>query len=567
MKAFISTNLTAATSISARSNHWWPLMRIPQLGRAVSYVFVCAVLVACTPSLKNLPKETEIELPNEWQGASKSEEVEETEEIVVEEPEPEPEPEPKPINNAWLGSFEDPRLNNYVQAALINNPDLWASATQLKSALEEVRVSGSALWPTIAASLNTNRIENDTGAVTAGVAAGGGATFTDSAVGANNVSTITTEIRTISATLNISWEADIWGKLTQRKRADVYNAQAQAELFKAAELSLVAGVSRAWYNLVTTKLQLDVADKRLASFVRTAAVIDENYQRGLRSALDVYLSRSDVEVQKAQRADSEFDYLQAQRTLKTLLGEYPEAQMQVDSELPELNASVAAGLPAQLLTRRPDIKASQLRYKATRARAAAAQRDLYPSLTFNGSIGDSRETFAELFDADNMILTLASGLVAPIFASGALRSRRDQAGYQAESAYANLVSTALTAFEEVENALSQEALLIEQREAITKAVDFAQGGLDLALDQYKSGIADYTTVLESQRRLFDSLRNQLNIKNALVQNRISLHLALGGSFTTSVADEKTKDRLPEIPPSEEDLEKVETLKAVEKTAS
>ena len=514
-----------------------------------------AALSACTPSLTNLPKEPEIKVPEQWQGKTE----EESEEAVVVEPEPEPEPEiitpepePEPVNNAWLNSFADTSLNEYVQTALTNNPDLWASASQLKTALEQVRISGSALWPSIAASLNTNAIDNDTGAVTTGIASGGGATFTDNSIGANNISTITTEIRTISATLNVSWEADIWGKLTQRKRADAFNAQAQAELFKAAELSLVAGVSRAWYNLVTTKLQLELAEQRLGSFERTAALIDENYQRGLRSALDVYLSRSDVQSQVAERADSEFDHLQAQRALKTLLGEYPEIGLPIDATLPELEPSVAAGLPAELLTRRPDIKASQLQYKATRASAAAAQRDLYPSLTFNGSIGDSRETFSELFDADNMILTLASGLVAPIFASGSLKSRADQAGYQSEAAFANLVSTALTAFEEVENALSQEALLIEQRDAIAEAVGFAQSGLDLALDRYQSGIETYTTVLEAQRRLYDSLSNQINVKNALVQNRIGIHLALGGSFTKPV-EEEVKDRLPDIPPEEQAL--------------
>ena len=525
-----------------------------QLGRMALCLLIFAFISACTPSLKNLPKKPEIVVPPVFGGKTE----EKPEEVVVVEPEPEPEeivpePEPEPVNNSWLDSFSDTRLNEHVQTALNNNPDLWASASQLKNALEQVRISGSALWPSIAASLNTNAIDNDTGAVTTGVASGGGATFTDDSIGANNVSTITTEIRTISATLNVSWEADIWGKLTQRKRADVYNAQAQAELFKAAELSLVANVSRAWYNLITTELQLDLAEQRLSSFERTAALIDENYQRGLRSALDVYLSRSDVQAQKAARADSEFDLVQAQRALKTLVGEYPEAVLRIDAPLPELEPSVAAGLPAELLTRRPDIKASQLQYKASRATAAAAERDLYPSLTFNGSIGDSRETFSELFDADNMILTLASGLVAPVFASGALRSRRDQAGYQSEAAFANLVSTALTAFEEVENALSQETLLIQQRDAIAEGVGFAQSGLDLALDRYQSGIENYTTVLEAQRRLYDSLRNQLNIKNALVQNRISIHLALGGSFTEPAEGEVVRDRLPDVPPEETTL--------------
>ncbi|MFT6407513.1 MAG: NodT family efflux transporter outer membrane factor (OMF) lipoprotein, partial [Arenicella sp.] len=433
----------------------------------------------------------------------------------------------KPVIGGWLNSLDDPALNTHVQKALINNPDLLGSAAQLKNAIEQVTITGSSLWPQLRLDSSISNRESSAAAASGG---------------ASQDSNSTTEIRSIGSTLNIQWEADIWRKLSQRRKAAALGAKAQGELYKAAELSLVANVSRAWYNLATNKLQLDLAQKRLDSFQNTANLIDENYQRGLRSALDVYLSRTDVQLQISALADSRFNYIQALRALKTLLGEYPDASLELNVNLPELNNSVPTGLPAELLTRRPDVRASQLQYQAQIANAKAAHRDRFPSLTFNGSIGESRDTFNSIFDSDNSIRSLIGSLTQPIFAAGALKSQEMRAYNDAEIAYASLVRTTLTAFEEVENSLTRETVLLEQHTAIKEAVKLAQGGLNLALDRYQSGIENYTTVLQSQRSLFDSLRNELNLRNALLQNRIGIHLALGGDFATR--EDRAADNIP-----------------------
>ena len=480
------------------------------------------LLSACANKINDLPKQAELEIPQQWQNAPVPEvSVEEQSQELPSETKIAP--EPALIEKNWLDSFDDPELQEYVTLALKNNPNLLDSAAQLRNAIRQVSISGSSLWPTI--QLNLNGREN---LQFFGSGDGGALTLTTA--------------RTVSETIDINWEADIWGKLTQRKKAAALSATAQAELFKAAELSLVANLSRAWYDLVTNKLQLELAQRRLESFENTAKLIDENYQRGLRSALDVYLSRTDVQSQISAQADARFNYIQSLRSFKTLLGEYPSADMEFQAELPVLENNVSIGLPAELLTRRPDIRASQLQYEASIANARAAQRDLYPSLNFSGSIGDARNEFNSII-TDSPIETMVAGLVAPVFAAGALRAARDQAYYQAESAYANLLSTALTAFEEVENSLSREETLNQQHTAIKEAVKLAEGGLNLALDQYQSGIETYTTVLQSQRSLFNSLENELNIRNALLQNRIGLHLALGGDFRS------VEDREDYEPPS------------------
>lgn len=473
------------------------------------------VLSACSTQIKQLPSSDEVAAPKKWEAP-----------YIVNKQMPadrKPTTAPqlansKPVENGWLNSFADDELKKYVGIALQNNPDILGSAANLKSAIERVTVDGANLWPSSSISANKTKRETEQEGVK-------------------------TDIKTVSAALDIRWEADVWGKLTQRKKASALGARAQGELFKAAELSLVANVSRAWFNLVTNKLQLELAHKRLDSFERTSGLIEENYRRGLRSALDVYLSRTDVELQKSSLADSQFNYIQSLRVFKTLLGDYPDSNLEFEAKLPLVNLSIPTGLPAHLLTRRPDVKASKYQYESQIALAKAAHRDRFPSLTFSGSIGDSRDRFENLFKNDNMVMTLIGGVAQPIFQAGALKARAQGQIHQAEASYASFVKTTLNAFLEVEDALSRETSLKQQHMAIKKAVKFAQGGLDLALDRYQSGIENYTTVLQSQRRLFDSMRNEINLRNALLQNRIAIHLALGGDFS----DEDDRNPLENLP--------------------
>ncbi len=466
------------------------------------------ILAGCSTRVQQLPEAPQINLPESYEQSVDA--------IIQEDDNTLTEPvKTKSVQNGWVNSFGDEDLTRHVRKALNNNPDLWSSASQLRNAIEQVTITGSQLWPSL--NINSRLSDQETGSASAsgGAIQGGG----------------TTEIRSIGSTLDISWEADIWRKLSERKKAAALGAQAQAELFKAAELSLVANVSRAWFNVITNKLQMDLARRRLESFERTASLIEENYERGLRSALDVYRSRTDVQVQRSSLADAKFNYLSSLRAFKVLLGEYPETSLAFNAKLPELSESVGTGLPAELLIRRPDVKASQLRYEASIANAKAAHRDRFPALTFTGTLGETRERINGVFNGDNMIERFVLNLTTPVFAAGSLKSREDQAYNDAENAYAGLVKTALTAFEEVENTLSRETLLKQQYAATQEAVKLAEGGLNLALDRYQSGIENYNTVLDSQRSLFNSMSNEINIRNALLQNRIGIHLALGGSFT------------------------------------
>ena len=185
-----------------------------QLRNALFLAFL--LLGGCAGKIKELPESAEVEVPGQWQ-------IQIRERGTSEEQDDAPQTELVEVEPGWLVSFADEDLRKYVQIALDSNPDLLNSAAQLRSAIEQVTINGSSLWPNIRADLSRNEVDNKTDGVT-------------------------TEIRTVSGTLDVSWEADVWGKLSQRKKIAAFTAQSQAELFKAAELSLVANVSRAWFQ-------------------------------------------------------------------------------------------------------------------------------------------------------------------------------------------------------------------------------------------------------------------------------------------------------------------------------
>jgi len=417
----------------------------------------------------------------------------------------------QPFNNSgWLLTLNDERLEQYVQTALNNNPDLRASAASLQASIQNAKASGANLWPQLDARLNRNRsqIENP-----------------------NDASATPIYSTSYTGSYNISWEIDIWGKLNASKKAAVLDAEVQKANYAAAELALVANVARAWFNLNALQLRLDIANSRLKSQQSTLAVIEDNYKSGLNSALEVYLNRTDLASQQAAIVDLQDSLEQAIRSFKQLLGEYPSSQMSFDSKLPSLDKNVPAGLPSELLKRRPDVIASLRQWQASKLNAKAASRARLPSFSLTASYGASSEEL-KFLDQKQLLWNLVNNLSLPLFQGGRLAAQAKQAKFLKDASFENYLSTLLNSFTEVENSLSSEQALQKRFAAIKDAAYYSESGYQLALEQYQSGLVNYTTLLESQRRWFDAQSNLVNLKNNLLQNRIALYLALGGDFAT-----------------------------------
>jgi len=417
------------------------------------------------------------------------------------------------ISLGWLSQFNDSTLNQHVRTALQNNFNLQVNAEQLAAAIASAKAVNSNLYPDVDLGIQRNRQK----------------TFTIDSEGL-----VTPEYSTqYRSDLNLSWEIDLWGKLSNRSRAAYLDSQTQAALYESARLSLAASVAQAWFNSIEAINLLSLAEQQLDSLSEALDVVDNNYQAGLNSAVDVFSARSDLENQKSVVAQAKQNYEQIKRGFNLLLGVYPSAELEIEQpNLPEQFSVIPAGLPSELLLRRPDISAARINWLAQNYTQQAANKDRYPSFNLTANLGETSDRLSNLIDSDDLLWSLITGISQPIFNAGRLKALEENAAAQTRQALAEYANTLLTAFSEVENALAAEKYLLTRYQTTKQAAELAKSAYQLALEQYQSGLAEYVTVLTTQRQFFAADSNQISLYNDLIQNRIDLHLALGGNFFT-----------------------------------
>ena len=414
-----------------------------------------------------------------------------------------------PAGTGWLTDFNDNTLNALVHEALTNNPDLRVTAAKLKAAEAGLGVAAADRLPTLSARAAASRVKRNR---TSGF----------------QITSSRTERYTPSLELN--WELDVWNRLQETQRAAHRDTQQAAANLQAARLSLAANTAKGWFDVAETELQVQLARQSHASYTNNLAVLEEGLQRGLTKALDVRLMRTSVRNAENTLQLRLRERDAARRALEVLLGRYPKSEIALSAGLPTLTNAVPAGLPAQLIERRPDIRAAQLGYLAAHHRVNAAEKDRLPKISLSASAGTSSQELQDVLDVNNNIWNLAANLTQPIFDAGKLRYQAERNRALREQARYQYVQTTLQAFAEVETALGAETYLTRQESALRASANEANEAQTLAQDDYLAGLTDIVTVLESQRRVFDARRSLLEIQNLRLQNRIDLYLAIGGEF-------------------------------------
>lgn len=404
-------------------------------------------------------------------------------------------------NTEWYKDFNDVILNDYITAALRNNRNLRAEATRLAAVIESVNSTKSQRRPTVDGVLTQNYALPN----------GGSGDFT------------------YNTSVNLSWELDVWSSLSDQNKSAALSAEASAANYRAAQLSLVANIASRWYDINADQLLLNISEKRLENQKNSLSIIEEQFKSGQGAAMDIFLNRSEVAEQGATIVSARNALEQSIRSFKRLLGVYPDIQLDFNAVLPELDASVPAGLPSDLLKRRPDVLASLKQWQVSILDAGIADKARYPSFALTASYGASSDELLQI-NASDLVFNLVNNLTLPLFRGGRLKSQLQQAELEAEANYHNYIDVLLTSFEEVESALGAENYLKEQLAFSEQALSFAQSAYELAFEQYQSGLIRYSNLLDFERTWFNAQSNVVALKNARLQNRINLHLALGGHF-------------------------------------
>jgi len=414
-------------------------------------------------------------------------------------------PETAKEPTAWLDSFADPQLEALVAEALQENLNLQLLAARINAARARATIAGAELSPN--ADLQFSAARRQT-------ASGGSSAIS------NN----------FALQGSLSWEVDLWNRLGYGKQAAITELGASQADRQAAQFSLAATVARNWFRLNEALRQLQLAVATEDSYRQTLQVIEQQYRSGLNSALDLRLARASLANAQSINADRQRQLDLQRRELETLLGRYPSGNLAISGQLPQLTRAVPVGLPSTLLQRRPDLQAAALRLTASYQRAAAVDLNRLPIFKLTAAAGTASEKLYQLLDWDYLLWSLAGSVVQPLLDGGRRSAEQNLAASQVEELLADYADSALNAYREVETTLAAESYLHQQQTALQTSVSEALEAQALAEQRYRQGLEGIITLQETQRRAFTAQIALLTTSRQRLENRINLHLALGGPF-------------------------------------
>ncbi len=405
----------------------------------------------------------------------------------------------------WWNLFDDPVLDTLIKKALENNKNLLATAQNIEATRIQLAIQKTELWPQFNYS---------------GVAGKGNFRGFKMPETTNNFSIVG----------QASWEIDFWGKL--RRMNEVAKAQYLASEYglNALRLSLISTVASTYFQVMEFNAKEDIAKSTYAIRDSSYLILQQRFDAGIIPAIDVNHSR----IQKAIAATAIPVYrrnaVQAQNLLNVLIGENPQF-LEFDNILNELTdiPEIPAGLPSDILNRRPDIMMAEQELIAQNAMIGAAKAARLPSISLTGMFGLASTDLSNIVSGDPA-WSIGGSILGPIFNWGKNTNRIKAEKARTEAAILKYENVVLNALREVEDALISIETLKKEEEAIQEHVEAALEASKLSEERYDKGIASYIEFLESQRQAFDAQMSLTGNKQDLLEAYIKLYQALGGGW-------------------------------------
>ena len=423
-----------------------------------------------------------------------------------------PSPQNAPVWPAldWWTNFRDPQLRVLIQTAQDNNLDIAQAAARLRQADARARQAGAALLPTLGLNGSVNSLYGQTG--------GTSAHETDYSLG-----------------LGASYELDFWGK--NRDAADSAKAAraASAADRQTVGLTVAGSVADSYFQLLSLRQRIGVAQANLNSSQDRLNVVQRRVAAGYAASADLLQERANMAATQALLPQLQQQELETRDALAILLGRPPEGFAVSGDGLGDLAAPlVAPGLPASLLTRRPDLAAAEANLAAAHADLAAARVAFLPSLTLNASAGLQYPALAAAVDTlpgAGLGLGLGAALMQTIFDGGKITAKTDEAKAREEELLAAYRAAVLNAYADVENALGNLGHLAAQETALRDQVAQSEKVLGAAQRKYNAGYSDFLTVTDAERNLYTARDQLSDVRRARLVASVALYKALGGGYT------------------------------------
>lgn len=331
---------------------------------------------------------------------------------------------------------------------------------------------------------------------------------------------------------NLAWEVDLWGRVRRTNEAARAELVSKEENRRAVTIQLVSAVAEAYFNLLQFDLQLDIAKRTLQSWEQSVRIAQARLRQGMTSKLDADQFEAERANAAARAAELERQMVQTENHLSVLLGHKPfniTRGRSLDEQL--VAPEVPAGLPSELLQRRPDLLVAERQLAAATARIGAAKAERFPRITLTGLLGVAHPTLSLLFTDPASFGVFGAGLTAPLLNAQVLGFQQEAVEAQSKQALAQYQQAVLTAFREVEDALIAVRTSRVQSESQLQQVTALQSALNLAELRYKGGLANYLEVLVARRNLFEAELALTSTRRVLLASTVQLYKALGGGWS------------------------------------
>jgi outer membrane protein, multidrug efflux system len=423
----------------------------------------------------------------------------------------------------WWEFFDNPELNRIVDEALRNNLDIKKAAAVILEARSRFVRTRADRFPFLGFQGRVQR-QRQTVEVSVPTFEGGRLKFE------SQQQRQTFDSHNLS--LPASFELDLWGRLARAEegaRADLLMAE---EGRRTVAQTVVAETIHLYLLMEALERRLHITEESIANFRRSLALVESRYERGLTSILAVRQARRILAQAEALLPSMRQELGITQQKLAVLLGRYPEtrpARLHEEDYFKCL-APVPAGLPSELLMRRPDIRAAEAQLKALNAQVGVAVASRFPQITLTAGFGYSSNALSELFRPESELWNLAVGIVQPLFDAGKLKAVQRGAEARYEQGVAEYAKAVLSAFSEVESALLTRKEQLERRERELNFREEARATQEVAETRYERGLVDYLTVLDAQQTRFQAEDKVVQVDFSILSNRVTLHRALGGGW-------------------------------------
>lgn len=407
---------------------------------------------------------------------------------------------------AWESFFADAKLRDLVATALRDNRDLRIAVLNIAQARAQYDIRNADRFPTIGATASASRAPSP--------ATGSQVNSFSAAVGAS------------------SWEIDFFGRIASLSEAALAQYLATEEGRKAAQVTLVASVATTWLNLAGDEELLAITREALDSREESLRLTRLRFEAGASSEIDFRLAQSLAETARATLAQVQRQRALDLNALGLLIGapvgpDYRVGVTTRDVRLPD----VPAGLPSEVLVRRPDVRQAEQLLVAANANIGAARAAFFPRISLTAGIGTASSELSNLFSSGSWGFTVAPSLLQPIFDAGRNRAGLASAEVGRDIAVAQYERAIQQAFRDVSDALAGRATLTEQVDAQARVVEAEAARFRLARLRYDNGIASYLDLLDAQRSLFAAQQALVQARLARLQNQVQLYRSLGGGWT------------------------------------